>query len=208
MESLNIVDIVILLVFFSSILIGFGRGFVGEVVSLVTLIVAIFIAIHFTSPLANYFTATSTVKGVVSQTSSAIGVSTSEPVSYIALAISFGLIFFGTMLLGGIVKLILNSIFQTGVLGLGNRLLGAMFGTVRGFFINLVLIFLIQLSPFGNSSWFAQSQFVQKYQPYVQWLANYVSPTLNNLRGKINQALQDANSSIQSTASQISSSLQ
>ena len=207
MESLNVVDIVILLVFFSSIIIGFGRGFVGEVVSLATLIIAIFIAINFTAPLANYFTAMPTVKGVVTQTSSAIGVSTSQPVSYIALGISFGLIFFGTMLLGGIVKLILNSIFQTGVLGLGNRLLGALFGTVRGFFINLVLIFLMQLSPFGSSSWFAQSQLVQKYQPYVQGLANYVSPTLNNLRDKINQALQDVNSSIQGATSQINSSL-
>ena len=206
MESLNIVDIVILLVFFSSIIIGFGRGFVGEVVSLATLIMAIFIAIHFTAPLANYFTATPTVKGVVSQTSSAIGVSTSQPVSYIALGISFGLIFFGTMLAGGIVKLILNSVFQTGVLGLGNRFLGSLFGAVRGFFINLILIFLIQLSPFGSSAWFAQSQFVQKYQPYVQWLANYVSPTLTNLRDKLNQALQDVNSSIQGASNQISSS--
>jgi membrane protein required for colicin V production len=197
MGNYNVVDIFILIIFFSSALIGFSRGLVGEIVSLMTLIAAFIVAIMFANPLATAFTTSSSVQSAVSQTSSAIGVSTSTPVSYLALGLSFGLLFAGTVIVGAVLKSILNIAFNTGILGFGNRVLGAGFGLIRGYLINVVLIFLIQLSPLSNQNVWHQSTLVPEFQGSVTWLANIVSPALSNLKSKFGSTLQNAASSIQ-----------
>lgn len=202
--SLNAVDILILVIFFISIVIGFGRGFVSEILSLVTLIAAFVIAIMFTSSLAAYFTSTAAVQSVVSQTSTAIGTSTAQPVSYMALGISFGVLFAATVIVGGIIKMILNLMFQTGILGFGNRVLGALFGLVRGFLLNLALIFLVQLSPLASQPWWQQSHYVPYFQPSVVQLGNLISPALANLKTTFGSAIQDVSGSVQSISNSIS----
>lgn len=201
MQSLNWVDYIILAIFFFSILGGLTRGFVKEFVSLVSIIAAFIVASMFASPLATAFTNTATVQNVVNQASTAIGMSAAQPVSYFALGLSFALLFVATIIAGSIISSILNIALQTGILGIGNRLLGGVFGLVRGFIINLVMIFIVQLTPLGTSNWWVQSQFVNDFQPAVQWLGNIVSPSLANLKEKFGQTLQDVNSSIQKMTS-------
>lgn len=197
MAEMNWVDYIILAIFFFSILSGFGRGFVREVISLATWVAAVIVAIMFTNPLATYFTSSSTVQGVVSQASSAMGVSAAQPVSYVALALSFGALFGGTMLVGSLIGYFISAAFQFGALGIGNRVLGAMFGFGRGFILNMVLIFLVQLTPFSAQSWWQQSQMVASFQPSVQWLGNIVSPSLANLKDRFGKTVQDVSSQIQ-----------
>ena len=196
MATMNFVDIIIIAIFLISIGIGLARGFVSEIISLATLIAAFIVAIMFSNTLASFFTGSSSGQGLVTQTSTVMGVSTAQPISYIAIAISFGLLFAGTILLGTLVKMLLNVAVQTGVLGIGNRLFGGVFGCVRGFLINLVLIFLVQLSPLSNESWWLQSQLVPAFQPAVVWLGNIVSPALSNLEAQLNSALQNLSSEI------------
>jgi membrane protein required for colicin V production len=197
MTGLNFVDIIILIIFGVSALVGLKRGLVSEVVSLATLIAAFVIAILFSNSLATYFTSSSSVQEVVSSTSNAIGTNTAQPVSYIALGVSFGLLFAGTSLIGMLIKSLLNIAVQAGMLGIGNRLLGAIFGLARGFLINLVLIFVVQLSSFGNSPWWHQSQWVQSFQPAVVWLGSVVSPSLTQLKSKFQETVQGMGAQIQ-----------
>lgn len=197
MSQLNFVDIIILIIFFMSMMVGFVRGLVSEVISLATLIAAFVFAIMFSNALAGYFTNTQSVQAVVAQTSSVIGMSTAQPVSYVALGVSFGLIFGAVVIIGAIVKYIINIPFAFGMLGLGNRVLGGGFGLIRGFILNLVLIFLVQISPLGNESWWVSSQYVQDFQPAVGWMASIVSPALANLRVKFDETLGNVNSSLQ-----------
>lgn len=197
MANMNWVDYIILAIFFFSMLAGFGRGFVKEVVSLITLIAAFFVASMFANPLAVAFTSSAPVQSAVSQASNAIGVSAAQPVSYLALGISFAVLFALTVIAGSIISYILNIAFQTGILGFGNRVLGGLFGLCRGFLVNLVIIFVIQLTPMGNHAYWHQSQLVTAFQPAVQWLGNVVSPALSGLKAKFGQTLQDVNSSIQ-----------
>jgi membrane protein required for colicin V production len=197
MANFNWVDYIIVAIFILSILAGFGRGLVKEVVSLITLIAAFVVAIMFANPLATAFTSSSSVQNAVSQASTAIGASAAQPVSYLALGLSFGLLFAGTIIAGAIISSILNLAFQTGILGIGNRILGGVFGFFRGYIINLVMIFLVQLSPLGSQSWWQQSQLVGAFQPQVAWLGDLVSPSLANLKAKFGQTLQGVNSSIQ-----------
>lgn len=201
MQSLNWVDYIIIAIFFFSVLGGLTRGFVKEFVSLVSIIAAFIVASMFASPLATAFTNTETVQNAVNQASTAIGMSAAQPVSYFALGLSFAVLFVATIIAGSIISSILNIALQTGILGVGNRLLGGVFGLARGFIINLVMIFIVQLTPLGTSSWWVQSQFVNDFQPAVQWLGNIVSPSLANLKEKFGQTLQDVNSSIQKMTS-------
>lgn len=197
MSNFNWLDYVFLAIFFFSMLAGFGRGFVREVMSLVTLVAAFVIAAMFANPLAVAFTSSPSVQSVVSQANSAIGVNTSQPVSYLALGLSFGLLFAGTVIAGAIITFFLNFAFQAGLLGMGNRILGAGFGLARGFIINLVIIFILQLTPISGEGWWAQSSIVQSYQPAVVWLGGVVSPSLADLKSKMSQTLQNVNSSLQ-----------
>ena len=92
--SSNLIDLIILAIIFLSIILGFVRGFVSEVISLITLAAAFLVAITFTTPLANTFTKNPAVVDVVAQTSRTAGMDTGQPVSYITLGICFVLLFF------------------------------------------------------------------------------------------------------------------
>jgi membrane protein required for colicin V production len=197
-SNLNWVDYIFIAIFLFSMLAGFGRGFVKEVVSLATLVAAFVVATMFANSLALQFTSSASVQSVVSDASNAIGVNAAQPVSYAAIGLSFGLLFAGTVIVGAIVGFFLNMAFSVGILGFGNRVLGALFGLCRGFIINLVIIFMFQLTTIGTSTWWVQSQIVQMYQPSVVWLGGIVSPSLANLKQKATDALQNAGSKIQS----------
>jgi membrane protein required for colicin V production len=177
-----------------------ARGLVSEVVSLATIVAAVIIAVLFSNTLAAYFTNTEVVQTAVSQTSSAIGVSTAKPVSYMAIGVSFFVLFSSTMIVGAIVRMLLSIAVQTGLLGFGNRLLGGVFGAIRGFIINLVLIFLIQLTPMSSQAWWQHSQLVSMFQPAVVGLGNLVSPVLSDLKSRFGQTIEDVTSQIQGAA--------
>jgi membrane protein required for colicin V production len=197
MENLNIVDYILLAIFAFSILAGFGRGFVREMVSLLTVIAAFAVAIMFAHPLAASFTSSPGVQTAVTQATSAIGVDTAKPVSYVAIGISFGVLFAGTIIIGALIGFFLNIAFEYGMLGIGNRILGGIFGLARGFIFNVVIIFVIQLTPFVTATWWQQSQLVNAFQPAVAWVGKIVSPNLTNIRSRFEQTLENVNSSLQ-----------
>lgn len=203
--NFNWVDYVIIAIFLFSILAGFFRGFVKEVISLITLIAAFVVGIMFASPLAAVFTNSASVQHAVNQASSSMGVDAAQTVSYAALGISFGLLFAATVIVGAIIGAIVNIAFQAGILGIGNRLLGGLFGFARGFLISLAVIFVVQMTSVGNQSWWHQSELVVSFQPAVQWLGNIISPSLANIKQKFDQTWQNVNSSIQQRVSSITS---
>lgn len=196
MSGFNWVDYIFLGIFFFSIFAGFARGFVREMISLVALVAAFIIASTFASSLSQSLTHLSAVQGVVSQAQS-LGNTAAQSVSYVAIGISFTILFVGTLIAGSIIGYILNIAFQSGILGFGNRVLGALFGFCRGFIISLVIIFVVQLTSMGDQPTWHQSQIVNAFQSPVQWLGNMVSPALSNLKARFGQTMQDVNSTIQ-----------
>lgn len=197
--ALNIVDILILVIFFISIIIGLGRGLVSEILSLVTLIAAFVIAMMFTNSLAAYFTNTAVLGNAVSTTTAASGADTTQTISYMTLGVSFALLFVATIIVGGLVKMLLNAIFQTGILGFGNRLLGGIFGLIRGALFCLALIFLVQLSPVAKEPWWTQSQLVPRFQPAVVKLGDIVSPQLADLKETFTSKVNDLSNELKSS---------
>ncbi len=197
MMGLNWIDYVFIAIFLLSIFAGVSRGFIREMMSLITFAAAIVIAVMFANTLALAFTGDPSVQNVVSQSSSTIGVDTTQTVSYLAIGVSFVVLFVGTIIVGAIVGYIVNMAFQTGVLGFGNRVLGAIFGFGRAFIINLVLIFLVQLTSLADKDAWHASVVVSGYQPMVVWLTGVVSPSLASLKEKLQATLQGVGSQVQ-----------
>lgn len=186
MAQFNWVDYVFIAVFGLSILAGFVRGLVREVLALLVLVAAFVVAIIFSNSLATHFTQSA---GTDSQT-----------LSYLAIGISFGVLFTATVIAGAIISFFLSLIFQSTVLGFGNRLLGAIFGFMRGFIINLVIVFVVQLTTFGEKDVWKQSKLVGFFQPSAAWLSGVVSPTFEDLKSKFTKQINDATKSATETA--------
>lgn len=200
-SSLNWVDYVILAIFLISILAGFSRGLAKELISLITLVVAVVVASMFATTLAASWMSSPSVQNAVGDASNSIAVNSgavSQTVSYAAVGLSFAVIFAGTILAGAILGFFINLALNSGVLGIGNRLLGAFFGLGRGFLLNLVLIFVLQLTAVGKQPWWLESVCVQQYQPCVAWLGAVVSPHLEMLREKAVETVQNVSGQLQS----------
>lgn len=201
LASLNWVDYIIIALILFSFLAGLSRGFVKEIIALITLVLAFVLATMFATTLASAFTSSNTAQEMVSQASSTVSATTATAtVSYAAIGLSFGLIFLGTIIIGSLIGFFVNLAFSFGVLGFGNRVLGGCFGILRGMVLALVLIFVLQLTVVSNQPWWQESLLVQKYQPAVAWLGNLVSPSLNNLKEKFDETLQKLQSEKQSAA--------
>lgn len=203
MTGFNWVDLIILFVFIMSILTGFLRGLFRELISLLVLVVAFIVATLFAHPVAAHFTNSPVVQNAVNNSSTVMGTDTTTTVSYVALAISFALLFTVTAIIGAIIGYFLNIAFQIGLLSIGNRLLGALFGLVRGYIITLVLIFLVQLTPFNEETVWQESRFVSAYQPAVRKLDHIVAPSIEQLKIKLNQSLHNLNENVTSTTTHV-----
>lgn len=200
MSNLNWVDILILLVFLFSVLAGLMRGFVKEVLSLITWIVAFTVAAMFATKLAVIFTGSEKVQSMVSSASDSIGMSAAEPISVLSIGLCFILIFVVVLIFGSIITSLVSSAVTGVGLGLINRLLGGLFGLARGFLIVVLLMFLCELTTMRDQPYWTQSQFVNSFQPAVDWVSSVVSPSLANLKEKMSDTMHKTGQRIKSTS--------
>ncbi len=198
METLNWVDYIIVFIFAFSVISGFSRGFIREMISLLVVVAAFVAATIYAHPLAQSFTSSDVVQNVVSTANSATGVNASQPVSYLAVGISFGLVFAGVYIVGAVIGFIVNLIFSFGVIGLLNRMLGAVFGLARGFIITIVVIFMVQLTAANEQPWWKKSTLVPQFEPYVAELGTYVAPGLESIKQKAGASMQNISNTVQS----------
>lgn len=136
--GLHPADWVILGALAMSLIFGFSRGFVREVISLVGWVLAIVVARWFNEPVATWL---------------AQWVGTPS----VRLLMSYGLLFLGTLLACSLFAQALSLVVRSGGLSLTDRVLGGLFGVVRGAL--LVLIALMLLAPFVKKDvWFREAQ--------------------------------------------------
>jgi membrane protein required for colicin V production len=186
MDNLNAVDGLVLLIFGLSIIFGLMRGFVKEAISLASWIAAAIVASTFASPLARHFSGVSTA----AQTTVGSAMSLGNSVSLMTLAICFVVLFIGTLFIGSIIGYILSGAVSMTGLGFLNRILGAAFGFARGYLMVIIFMFVAELTPMGSQQAWAQSTFVQQFQPTVVWFAGLVNPELAQLKALGTSAVQ------------------
>lgn len=158
---MSFIDILVLLVLFASLIFGFFRGFVKELLSLMAWAFAFFVAYYFSSSVAIIlpFEAEFSLK-------------------YVS---SFVLIFIFVLIVSSILIKFLSTFIHKIGLGASNIILGGLFGILRGVIVVYLLIFVIEKTSYAEeASWQHANSIVlikllvEKTFPYLpqDWVNN------------------------------------
>ena len=155
----NFVDFTILFVMGISVVIGLFRGFIREALSLASWVFAIWMALTFSASLSGV------LGGFIGSAALSGG-------------LAFSIVFFLSFIAGTLLSSLLNFLVKkSGMKGM-DRLLGMVFGFIRGGLVVCVAIMLVNLTPLTAEPWWASSQLVPKFAPMVDWLQSYIPNTL------------------------------
>lgn len=144
MLALNLADWLIIIIVVISTLMSIRRGFVKEALSLVNLLFAVFIAWAFAPLLADRLT----------------GTIESATLRYVS---SLGILFIASLMLGAALNFVLASLLKAGGLSGTDRLLGTLFGALRGLVIVMtLLVFAPKALPVDQEAWWVNSAFIPK----------------------------------------------
>ena len=170
---LNYVDVAICLILFISVSIGIYKGFVKETLSLASLILALFLAFYLSDYPVRWLMSVSQGWG-----GEWLGFNiTGESIVFV---VSFILIFIVSLVLGYLLSNVLsNLVSQSTILKGMNRVLGAVFGFVRGAIIVMLLVVFAGLTKVSIYNWWHQSYllppFIDGAQRMVAMLPNQYS---------------------------------
>ncbi|MDA0148044.1 CvpA family protein [Vibrio sp. LaRot3] len=146
---MNWLDIVILSVIGLSAVISLIRGFVQEALSLVIWFGAVFIASTYYSRLAVYFTK---IQDDMIRDGAAIAA-----------------LFIATLIIGALVNYLIRQLVQKTGLSGTDRILGVVFGALRGVLIVSGVLFFVDIfTTLNQNDWWQQSQLVEHFQVIIR----------------------------------------
>jgi len=162
---MNWADYTILAVLGLSVLMGLWRGFIGEVLALVCWVLAFWVAWMFGPPLAERFSA-----------------SISTPSVRVLLA--YVLCFVTVLIAGAIVTFLVRKLVEGSGLSGSDRLLGMVFGLVRGLALVTLVVLLMGFTPFRRDPWWNESRLLPNFELGARWIgdrlpvevAKYIEP--------------------------------
>lgn len=148
----NWLDFTIIAVIGLSVITGLFRGFLKELIALCVWVLAIWLAITYSSlldPWLQPYISDKTVR----------------------TAVAFVAILLATIILGGLCNALLSFILHRSGLSGTDRLLGMGFGFVRGLFIVSLLMLVVKITAIPYYQNFSnQSRLYAKFDPIVDWL--------------------------------------
>ncbi|ANS86032.1 CvpA family protein [Vibrio scophthalmi] len=161
---MNWLDIVILSVIGLSALISLVRGFAKEALSLVIWFGAFFIASQYYSRLAVYFTK---IQDEMFRNGAAIAA-----------------LFVATLIVGALVNYVLGQLIQKTGLSGTDRVLGIVFGGLRGVLIvSAVLFFVDTFTTFNDSEWWTSSELVPHFKLIIEPFFEHLQASSSFLSG-------------------------
>jgi membrane protein required for colicin V production len=167
---MNWADYAILAVLALSVLMGLWRGFIGEVLALVCWILAFWTAWTFGPALADRFSA-----------------SISTPSVRVLLA--YVVCFVTVLIAGAIVGFLMRKLVEGSGLSGSDRLLGMVFGLVRGFALVTLVVLLMGFTPFRRDPWWNQSRLLPDFEIGARWLADRMPAEVAKYLEPVGEAL-------------------
>lgn len=157
MDNFSIIDGVILGILALSVVTGLIRGFVKELVALCVWVIAIWLGVSYSDTVGSYLT-----KYINDETA--------------RHAAGFVIILLLTVITGSLFNALLGFILKNSGLSGTDRLLGMLFGFVRGVFIVSLIILAVKVTDLMPSQeHINKSVLYAKFTPMVDWLYK-VSP--------------------------------
>lgn len=148
-------DYAILGIIAISILVGAIRGFVKEAFSLAVWAAAFLVAFQYSGALAM-------------QLENHIELPSART------SLAFAGLFLVVLLVGGLITFLVGKLVEKTGLSGTDRLLGGVFGGIRGLALVIALIVVAGLTPVPQDPWFQQSRTIQSLMPLAEWSAQYL----------------------------------
>ena len=155
-------DWVVLGIVIISAMVGAFRGFIRESLSLLAWVVAIWLAFHYSGSFSDYL-------------SSYINNGT------VRILVVASVMILGVMLLSNLLKsLILWVLNKTGLIAF-DRVLGLVFGTVRGLLICMLMVQLLSLTGLADQSWWQYSRLVDPMKNAASKMSDILPKPIDHL---------------------------
>ena len=142
-----------------SLLVGGLRGLIKEAFSLAVWIAAFLLAFQFSGVLADNL-------------QSAISLPSART------ALAFSGIFISVLLIGGLLIYLVGKLVESTGLSGTDRLLGGVFGAVRGLILVIVLLLVAGLTPIPRDPWWGESKSIQTLMPLAEWSAAFLPESI------------------------------
>ena len=162
------IDYIIIGIIAFSIIVSLLRGFVREVMSLASWVVAFIVASQFYPYLATYLTQIES--------------------DYVRNGTAIGILFVLTLIVGGIVNYVISQLVdKTGLTGT-DRVLGAAFGLIRGaLIVAAILFFLDTFTNFEQTEWWKESKLIPHFGFIIEWFFQQLQASSSFLNSTFKQ---------------------
>ncbi|AAU37609.1 MULTISPECIES: CvpA family protein [Basfia] len=162
------IDYIIIGIIVFSIVVSLLRGFVREVMSLASWVVAFVIASQFYPYLANFLTQIES--------------------EYLRNGTAIGILFILTLIVGAIVNYVIGQLVdKTGLSGT-DRVLGACFGFLRGVLIVSALLFFVDtFTNFDQNDMWKESKLIPHFGFVVEWFFEQLQANSSFLNSTLNK---------------------
>ena len=156
---LSWVDIGLLVIVGLSAVVGLWRGFLVEVASILVWGAAFWLAFVYgadVAPLFEHWVAAPSAR----------------------LFLGYALLFVAALVIGGLATWLLGRVVKSTGLSGTDRLLGLVFGLLRGFALGCVLVLLFGFTPMPADPWWKESRLLPGFQSGAEWMREWLPATV------------------------------